>query len=90
MSHQLCLVQRLIDLKIDGDNLELFTSKLKGRVDKITCPFVVSSWQEVGDSKQQENQIYKITNHQLPTTNYQLYPKTLAAAAIPAPGVKLS
>jgi hypothetical protein len=41
MSSQLCPGQSLIDRKIDAENFELLTSKLKGQVDQITCPFVV-------------------------------------------------
>lgn len=51
MSSQLCPGQSLIDRKIDAENFELLTSKLKGQVDQITCPFIVRS-QEAGVRRQ--------------------------------------
>jgi hypothetical protein len=105
MSSQLCPGQSLIDRKIDAENFELLTSKLKGQVDQITCPFVVK---RQGTGNREKIFIYypylpipfllspvtchlsPVTCHLSPVTCHLPYPKTLAAAAIPVPGVKLS
>jgi hypothetical protein len=91
MSSQLCPGQSLIDRKIDAENFELLTSKLKGQVDQITCPFVVK---RQGTGNREKIFIYSpylpIPFLLSPVTCHLPYPKTLAAAAIPVPGVKLS
>lgn len=51
MSSELCPGQSLIDRKIDAENFELLTSKLKGQVDQITCPFIVRSQESGGRSQ---------------------------------------